>query len=267
VSAMSLRMLQEEVCDALEAWAAAPGAIVGTDPAASNLRRTLRNLRHAPGVRESLEARALARGLRPSDDSTTETDDRSQMVREFFVRVVPHEERHDAPTVPSERTIRFRLDLLGEEFVELLDEAYDDRAAIDQLRAVLSWFRDVSPVRKDLARRLPGLVKEAVDVAYSAEALLVSAGVDGSPVFRLVNASNMAKEGGPLRPNDGKLLKPPGWTPPDVAGELRRQGLAVPREGGENASSTSGATDVCPNVPRGVQSLPGSSERCVSDEG
>jgi predicted HAD superfamily Cof-like phosphohydrolase len=264
---MSLRMLQEEVCDALEAWAAAPGAIVGTDPAASNLRRTLRNLRHAPGVRELLEARAVSRAFNPSDVARVETDDRSQMVREFFVRVVPHEECHDVPAVPSERTIRFRLDLLGEEFVELLDEAYDDRAAVDQLRAVLAWFRDVSPVRKDLARRLPGLVKEAVDVAYSAEALLVSAGVDGSPVFRLVNASNMAKEGGPLRPNDGKLLKPPGWIPPDVAGELRRQGLVAPREGGENASSTSDAADVCHGATTPAVGLPVSPERCGGNEG
>lgn len=48
-------------------------------------------------------------------------------------------------------------------------------------------------------------------------------GIDLGPVFEEVHRANMAKVGGPTRA-DGKILKPEGWTPPDVAGVLRRQG-------------------------------------------
>jgi len=44
-------------------------------------------------------------------------------------------------------------------------------------------------------------------------------GVDLAPFWAEVHRSNMAKAGGPVR-GDGKILKPPGWTKPDIAGVL-----------------------------------------------
>lgn len=220
MSAMGLQMLRELVCDVLEALADAPDALRGTDERTSNLRRTLRNIGNDPDI-----ARLLVERARIASRSVVREDaDRTAMVREFFDRVVPHEERREVPSLPSERAVRLRLRLLAEEFVELLDEAFDDRAAIDQLRSVLKWFDDLSPLRSDLARRLPEFVKEAFDVAYSVEALFVTAGVDGSAVFRLGHESNLRKAGGPRRESDGKALRPSNWTPPDIVGELRRQG-------------------------------------------
>lgn len=46
-------------------------------------------------------------------------------------------------------------------------------------------------------------------------------GIPIDAVFEEVHRTNMAKADGPLR-DDGKRLKPPGWTPPDVAGVLAR---------------------------------------------
>ena len=37
----------------------------------------------------------------------------------------------------------------------------------------------------------------------------------------------MRKVGGPIRPEDGKRLKPPGWVGPDILGELIKQGFVV----------------------------------------
>lgn len=45
-------------------------------------------------------------------------------------------------------------------------------------------------------------------------------GIDLAPFWNEVHRTNMAKAGGPVRA-DGKRLKPPGWTPPDIAGVLR----------------------------------------------
>lgn len=46
-------------------------------------------------------------------------------------------------------------------------------------------------------------------------------GIDLEPFFDEVQRTNMAKADGPIR-EDGKRLKPPGWTPPDIKGILER---------------------------------------------
>jgi hypothetical protein len=48
------------------------------------------------------------------------------------------------------------------------------------------------------------------------------------PVFCEVHAANMRKmQGGIIRSEGGKILKPEGWQPADVAGVLRQQGISV----------------------------------------
>ena len=70
---------------------------------------------------------------------------------------------------------------------------------------------------------LPEAVDGLCDLIYVCLGAAITWGVDLDPIFRAVHESNMAKEGGATR-IDGKILKPPGWTPPDVAGLLREQG-------------------------------------------
>jgi predicted HAD superfamily Cof-like phosphohydrolase len=61
------------------------------------------------------------------------------------------------------------------------------------------------------------------DLIYVVLGTCVSYGIDLAPVWDAVQASNMAKENGG-KSESGKVLKPAGWTPPDVAGLLREQG-------------------------------------------
>jgi predicted HAD superfamily Cof-like phosphohydrolase len=70
---------------------------------------------------------------------------------------------------------------------------------------------------------LPGAVKELADLIYVALGTAVTWGVDMGPIFEAVHASNMTKEGGGARA-DGKILKGPGYTPPDIEALLREQG-------------------------------------------
>jgi hypothetical protein len=51
----------------------------------------------------------------------------------------------------------------------------------------------------------------------------VEGGIDLRPLWVAVQAANLAKVGGSKRA-DGKVLKTPGWVPPDIAGLLRQQG-------------------------------------------
>lgn len=72
--------------------------------------------------------------------------------------------------------------------------------------------------RGDLVEAVDGLC----DTIYTCLGAAVSFGVRLGPIFAEVHRTNMLKEGGARRA-DGKILKPEGWRPPDVAGLLRRQ--------------------------------------------
>lgn len=74
---------------------------------------------------------------------------------------------------------------------------------------------------------LPAIAAELADLLYVAYGTAVSLGIDIRPVFRAVHEANMAKVGGGKRA-DGKVLKPPGWRPPDVAALIEAQAGGVP---------------------------------------
>lgn len=148
---------------------------------------------------------------------------RSQCVRQMFVEVLPNQERNDKPTVPSDAAIRLQTRIDCEEFVEKLDAIYDDPAAVAQLKYMLRWFSERSPVRKDLHDRLPEFADALADNAVTNEGFAVLFGIDLEPVFQEVHASNLRKKDGPIDEH-GKRGKPEGWMGPDVVGVLRNRG-------------------------------------------
>ncbi len=93
----------------------------------------------------------------------------------------------------------------------------------DRLRRARLIFSEASEFleaadRDDFAEMVDALADLLV-VVYGAA---VELGVDLEPVFAEVHRSNMSKNGG--HDPGGKILKGPGWTPPDILGELRKQG-------------------------------------------
>ena len=75
--------------------------------------------------------------------------------------------------------------------------------------------------------RLPEFIDATHDLDYVVEGTRLECGVDGAPIAAEVHRANMAKAHGPMR-EDGKRLKPEGWTPPDIEGELVKQGWVRP---------------------------------------
>lgn len=71
--------------------------------------------------------------------------------------------------------------------------------------------------RGDLVEAIDGMC-DLLCVTYGTA---LEFGVNLAPYWDEVHRTNMAKQGGPVR-EDGKRLKPPGWTPPDIAGLLAR---------------------------------------------
>jgi predicted HAD superfamily Cof-like phosphohydrolase len=65
-------------------------------------------------------------------------------------------------------------------------------------------------------------IRELCDVLYVVYGTAVEMGVDLAPFFAEVHAANMRKAGGPVR-EDGKVTKPEGWRPPDMARVYRER--------------------------------------------
>jgi predicted HAD superfamily Cof-like phosphohydrolase len=105
----------------------------------------------------------------------------------------------DRPALPREELVALRLALIDEELAEL-------RAAIGN--------EDMVAVADALA-----------DLLYVTYGAAITFGIDLRPIFEEVHRANMAKLGGGTRA-DGKVLKPDGWQPPDLAPLLERVRLS-----------------------------------------
>ena len=129
------------------------------------------------------------------------------------------------PQVPSDERVRLRGRLIAEEFIEFMASCFEwANTNTVPLADIKSGVERVlsGPVRVDL----PEAVDAIIDMNYINAGSLHEFGVKQEPVTAIVHAANMAKfaDGVNQRP-DGKIIKPEGWTPPDIAGELRKQGL------------------------------------------
>lgn len=129
----------------------------------------------------------------------------------------------DKPKIPDDKTIEFRISLIGEEFCEMLDAVYPDDDCVSDIRTTLEGLLDHGEVRVDL----PELVDAWGDLDYVVEGSRLAFGVNGEPIAAEIQRSNLSKlgaDGKPVRREDGKILKGPNFTPPDIAGKLREQG-------------------------------------------
>lgn len=112
-------------------------------------------------------------------------------VREF--RVACGDVVSDVPKLPNQATLRLGHKLIKEEVRELIDAVIDADA--------------------------PEVLDALGDILYLTYGLAVAAGYDLDEAFDRIHAANMAKvgaDGKVRRREDGKILKPNGWTPPDM---------------------------------------------------
>lgn len=104
----------------------------------------------------------------------------------------------NVPRHPPAEIESLRLALIREEF--------------DELQAAVA------------ARDITGIADGIVDMMYVLTGMALVYGLPLDEVWSEVHATNMAKTGGAIR-DDGKILKPEGWRPPDVRGLLARRVL------------------------------------------
>lgn len=160
--------------------------------------------------------------IRRSVDALAGDDMRADVVAFFGLA---GQEVGSGPHIPSDDVVRLRLRLNAEEVFETIEAGVhpSDCTSKDLLRkarTLVMMAIDSCRVGVDL----PGFADGCIDSLYVTIGALVAFGIDIKPLWRAVQAANMAKVGGPKDPVTSKQLKPPGWVPPDIAGELAEQG-------------------------------------------
>ena len=122
-----------------------------------------------------------------------------KQVREFMVAA--GQDLPGKPTIPSMDVAKLRTKLVLEEVLELTD----------------ATFGQNEPNMVEIADAL-------ADLDYVVEGMRLALGIDGKPIADEVHRSNMAKFGpGSWKREDGKQMKPPDWTPPNIAKILEEQ--------------------------------------------
>ena len=165
----------------------------------------------------------------------------------------------DCPTVPADERVRLRASLVVEECLEFVESLFDPhtfvisgsvkaRDALQEARRLLKILVEKADVTVDLV----GAADAMADIDYVVEGSRLEFGINGEPIADEVHRSNMAKavpcaacvgygirqkndhdsercqvcgsKGRILLKNaEGKTMKPAGWTPPDIKGQLAGQ--------------------------------------------
>jgi predicted HAD superfamily Cof-like phosphohydrolase len=146
--------------------------------------------------------------------------DERALVRQFHEAFdVPVNDSRPDLALPDDR-LRMRYRLIAEEFAELTGAILGPAA-----RAVVEQAIDAVADSPTDGADPVATADATVDLRYVLHGLELECGIPGDEVFAEVHASNLAKlgpDGTALRRADGKVLKPAGWRPPDVAGVLAR---------------------------------------------
>jgi predicted HAD superfamily Cof-like phosphohydrolase len=134
----------------------------------------------------------------------------------------------DVPQAMSTEEVNFLAKMMLDEIMELMATVHEPVEA----KATLKHFIDDSkniPLQKydsDVAK-IAEQADALVDCYYYSLNAAAKKGVNLSSLFSVVHAANMAKRdpetGKFLKRDDGKIIKPVGWQPPDIEAEIFRQ--------------------------------------------
>ena len=92
----------------------------------------------------------------------------------------------------------------------------------NKLRVALI-FEELGELLQAIGRNdLPEIADGVGDKIYVLLVLSIEYGIDIIPIWNEIQRTNMKKEGGGIR-EDGKILKPIGWKPPNIKELLRAQ--------------------------------------------
>jgi predicted HAD superfamily Cof-like phosphohydrolase len=142
------------------------------------------------------------------------------------------------PIPMSKESVRFLAKMMISEIVEMLESVESRRDAVslahilidednaEKLAMMTSKVEEETKETND-AKIIEAQADAIVDCWYYGLDSAAKHGINLEPIFQLVHGANMAKRNPETglfeRREDGKVIKPNGWTPADVLSEVDRQ--------------------------------------------
>jgi len=145
-----------------------------------------------------------------------EGDDPEALVRRFH-HIYGLPVQTDGASLERE-SLSMRMSLIAEEFAELVGAVYGE-AARGEVEAAYERAAAADDGRRDTVEAADALA----DLVYVVYGMALETGIDLAAVLAEVQRSNMSKlgaDGKPIYREDGKVLKGPGYFPPDIVGVL-----------------------------------------------
>jgi predicted HAD superfamily Cof-like phosphohydrolase len=156
--------------------------------------------------------------------------DPASQVREFTLGAGQPSPEH--PEVMSRQEVEFISKMILDEVMELMATVAEPADAKATLKRFIDESKDI-PLTKypeTETGRISKIADQAdalVDVEYYMLNAACKKGVNMSSLFGIVHGANMAKRdpttGKFIKRDDGKIIKPAGWQPPDIEAEIARQ--------------------------------------------
>jgi predicted HAD superfamily Cof-like phosphohydrolase len=137
-----------------------------------------------------------------------------------------------APEVPPLEERKLRVKLILEEVFEFIKASGFELIVNDQHIRKMALDEAYTPDEIDVADAL-------ADIKYVTEGAALCWGIPMQACFLEVHRSNMAKlgpDGRPILREDGKILKPEGWSPPNLGPVIQRMLDEQPYESQEEAA-------------------------------
>ena len=140
-------------------------------------------------------------------------------IREFMQKA--GQETPETVTIPNAETRILRAKLILEEALETVHAlGVVVRAGGAEGPELIEGHLSYADGREP---NLEGVVDGCADISVVTMGTLIAFGVDDEPVLAEVDSANLRKFGpGGRRRDDGKWMKPPDWTPPDILGAVAR---------------------------------------------
>lgn len=156
----------------------------------------------------------------------------SSLVREF--NQAAQQACPDRPEAMCKRDVEFLVKMMLDEMMELMATVHYPDDAKNVMIDMIENSKDIPKTeypdtQEGKIDKIADQADALVDAYYYSLNAACKRGINISKVFQIVHAANMAKmdptTGMFIKREDGKILKPPGWQPPDVRGEILRQSL------------------------------------------
>lgn len=142
----------------------------------------------------------------------------SLRIREFMQKA--GQETPESVTIPADEIRLLRAKLILEEALETITALGVTAHIVDEEERSLHRHTDLSfeiTADADLEEVADG----CADISVVTIGTLIAFGIDDDAVLEEVDKANLRKfEPGSYRREDGKWMKPPGWTPPDIKGAI-----------------------------------------------